>query len=95
MPCPSCSGPQLVGHPAGQLALQHTLTCPLLPAEDATQHADYLRLMERPRPFDRASTSTERTLLAALGYDDVHVDELTHVEPLPGGKARRRWPRLE
>lgn len=90
--CPSCAGPQLLGHPAGVLTMQHRLHCDLLAGEDATAAADHLRLGSGA--LTRTATTTERILLASLG----HVVEdglLTHVERVTPSVRLRTWPDLE
>lgn len=91
--CPECHGSQLVGHPAGWLAWQHTTTCTLGHAEDTTRHADYQRAQYTPTT--RPATVTERTLLEALGHTPP-AELTTTVERLTrdGAVIRRTWPQL-
>lgn len=103
--CPQCTGQQPGGVSVELLAWQHRATCPLLPAEDATRHADHSRLGTRALPpgaqweqrgFSRPSTATERELLAVLGHD-AQPDTRTFVRAITDGRAvvRRTWPDLE
>lgn len=90
--CPECDGQQMLDHPAGILTFQHRLDCGLLTAEDATAHADHLRLGSGA--FTRTATATERALLDSMGFviEDV---ELTYVERVTNSVRRREWTDLE
>ena len=84
--CPRCPGPHLPGHPAGPVTFRHTLTCPLLDAEDSR------RLADRDWLGDRPATDVERLLLAHLGHRI--PDNLTTHVSLVAGIVRRTWPTL-
>ena len=88
-PCPGCGGRYLAGHPAGWLVWQHEMTCPLGEADDATRHADHLRVKPSARPI----TLTEIVLLTALGYQPT-IDEVTHLTTVTRSVTHRCWPRL-
>lgn len=92
MNCPECDGQQLLNHPKGELTFQHRLDCSLLTAEDATSHADHLRL--GAGPFSRSSTETERLLLGWLGYQ-VEAGLLTRVERITNSVTNRTWTDLK
>lgn len=91
MSCPECGGQQMVGHPAGLLALQHILGCSLYAREDATRanDNDLDTLGRRHRP----ATDTERLLLDAIGHGPLPSD-LTTVITDTGALYSRRWPQL-
>lgn len=93
MICPSCGGQHLAGHPAGWLAWQHTTTCELGQAEDATRHTDYLRT-GGSHGYQRPATDAERTLLVTLGHSPVEK-QMTRVSPLVPSVIRRYWDDLE
>ena len=91
-------------HPAGVLMWQHTNQCPLRAAEDARTVADRENGSPVPdnhptwRPltpsgFTRPTTTTERVLLAALGYalPAVLTTEVRFVTPTV---RRRTWPSI-
>lgn len=84
----------MVGHPYGWLAIRHHITCPLLALDDGTRQADACRLAEC-RSFTRAATTTEQTLLTALGHTmpTEPAELLTHVSGNPA-VATRAWPDL-
>jgi hypothetical protein len=67
--CPTCSGPFLLGHPSGDLTVQHRHPCPLGDAQDARQFADAEMVTGdyAPPTFDRPATVTEVRLAAVLG----------------------------
>lgn len=101
--CPECSGPNIPNHPGGWLYFKHKMTCPLLVLEDTRAFADYQGLGFPPYVPSRAPsvednpgrqrpvTLTERTLLAALGYE-LPDDAVTVVGWLTSGVRRREWP---
>lgn len=100
MICPTCSGSQLAGHPAGWLAWQHTTVCDIGDAEDATRAADHERTYSRHTvrlpdgTFTRPTTDAERTLLNALGHTT--PDTLaTTVQRITHSVIARTWPTLE
>ena len=89
--CPECQGPQMLGHPHGLLAILHTNECPIRAREDGTQLLDHD--LARGRRIVRPSTTTERVLLAHLGY--TLPDELpTVVTPLTRSQRNRSWPTI-
>lgn len=89
--CPECGGPQMFGHPHGLLALRHTNECTVRAREDGTVLLDHD--LARGRRIVRPSTTTERTLLAHLGY--TLPDELpTIVTPLTASQRNRSWPTI-
>lgn len=90
--CPECDGEQMVEHPKGILTFQHRIDCGLLQAEDATCHADHLRLANGP--LSRTATDTERLLLDWLGYK-VEDGMLTRVERITTSVHHREWTDLE
>ncbi|MBO1766786.1 hypothetical protein [Allobranchiibius sp. GilTou38] len=51
--CPVCGGSQLVGHPAGWLAIDHATPCAIRDFEDATRAADYGRGYANGSPAER------------------------------------------
>lgn len=83
--CPVCAGPQMPGHPAGRLAIDHRDPCALRNAEDATQAADVDRAATVgwmwPRRFVRPVTPAEATLLAALGIKHTGVTRVSIWNP--------------
>ncbi len=89
--CPECAGPQMTGHPAGPLAIRHTIGCGLLHAEDATRAADYdrSRCLGMAR-FDRPITGTELLLITALGLP-APPDDVMSVCYLTTSARRRSW----
>lgn len=103
--CPTCSGQQLPGHPAGMLLIRHELTCSLLAAEDPTHVADADRAVYlRGAPFIRQSTTAERELLGANGFQQ-QIDgaaapiadslrTLVQVRIPTGSIVERSWPEL-
>jgi hypothetical protein len=80
--------PQKPDDPRGWLCFELPLPEPFQSYEDATQHRDYFH-----SPRTRPATDTERTLLAALGYE--LPDELTTYVRWIGPLRQRRWPQLE
>lgn len=91
-PCPSCGGLSQPAHPAGPLGgWRHTGTCPLLAHEDgrAVTDAELLRANGSVR---RVATTTERTLLTALGYIWTTEPLDTMVTQVTRSVRARRWP---
>jgi hypothetical protein len=98
--CTSCGQPPLVDVPViDPLRIAHTMACPLLAAEDATRAADRDRLGPG-LTFTRPATTTESTLLAALGWTAPDGQPPTpatrtvvgHFTP---GVRMRAWPDLK
>jgi len=84
--CPQCTGPRIPNHPGG-FVWDHTNTCPLRDAEDATAANDHeLTSYGRRRP----TTTTERALLGACGITPP-ADALTTVQRLTGSILRRTF----
>lgn len=84
--CPQCTGPRIPDHPAG-FVWDHTNTCPLRDAEDATACSDHeLTSYSRRRP----TTTTERALLGACGITPPD-DAVTTVQRLTLSVLRRTW----
>ncbi|WP_299023146.1 hypothetical protein, partial [uncultured Dietzia sp.] len=70
--------------PRGVLCFREPLPGALQDLEDSTQSADFDRAWTLGRRFQRPSTSTERDLLAALGWTDAQGNPpgpstMTHV----------------
>jgi len=81
------------------LRIAHVLACPLLAAEDATRAADRDRLAPG-FTFTRPATSSELTLLAALGWTEPDGQPPTSttktvVGHLTPGVRLRAWPDLK
>ena len=91
--CPECRGLQMVGHPAGILAIRHSNHCELRQHEDARQVADKDIVSAAPwrRRFVRPSTPTERVLLGAVLGSEIPSDAETFVEFLSPGTRGRYW----
>ncbi len=95
VPCPACSGMQMVDHPAGWLAWDHANICTLRDAEDSRHVAD-VELLIRRRLVSRPATLTEETLLGALGHTIPTSSPLvTEVRRVTGSIVNRRWPQIE
>ena len=60
-------------------------------AEDTTLGAD----RAAGRRFTRSATTTERLLLAHIGFQKLPEDLITRVEWITPGIRQRRWPALE
>jgi hypothetical protein len=81
------------------LRIAHTMSCPVGAAEDATRVADHGRLAHG-LTFTRSATTTELTLLAALGWTALDGQTPTsatrtlvgHFAP---GVRLRAWPDLK
>jgi hypothetical protein len=81
------------------LRIAHPMGCPVLAAEDVTRAADHDRLGPG-FTFTRTATTTELTLLAALGWTDLDGQPPTsttktvvgHFTP---GVRLRAWPDLK
>lgn len=71
--CPTCTGPRIERHPNG-FGWLHQTVCALRDADDATIAND----AECWQPGTRATTTTERTLLAACGI--TIADDVTDAE---------------
>lgn len=79
--CPVCGGSQFAGHPAGWLSIDHTISCSIRDAEDATRAADYARGYPAGSPTERSiavdvpllvggvATMTELPATVHLGHD--------------------------
>lgn len=92
-PCPTCSGLSQPDHPAGLLGgWRHEQSCSLLALEDARAVVDADQLVIDCWGFTRDATSTERTLLAALGWTWPDTDPLeTTVGRLTAAVRSRFW----
>lgn len=84
--CPQCTGPRIPDHPGG-FVWDHTNTCPLRDAEDATASNDHeLTVYTRQRP----TTTAERALLGACGITPPD-DSITTVQRVTGSILRRTF----
>lgn len=99
--CPSCGQPVMAtDRPMPDpLRISHTMACPILAAEDATRAADHDRLIPG-FTYTRPATTTELTLLAALGWTDATGQPPTpHTKTVVGhytpGVRMRAWPTLK
>lgn len=88
--CPECSGPQMVGHPAGVLAFKHSNACTLRASEDATTVADDERARALGPQFVRQATTAERALLAAFPVPVPATLRVRVSYPTGGAAVRRR-----
>lgn len=79
------------GHPAGVLAIRHTIECQVYAREDATRAADQTRWLNGHTR--RPATPAERDLLAALGHTG-QPDDLETAIIGRGGGYGRTWPAL-
>ena len=90
--CPECAGQQMLGHPAGILAYDHTNNCMFRDHEDGRHLADIDAVCGPV--LKRPATATERTLLESQGFV-LPAELTTWVMPLSRGVHRRVWPQIE
>jgi len=84
-PCPSCAGSRV-----DNLNYRHVATCPLHTLDDGTRANDWQALNVSPRARMRATTVTELTLAASLGWTPAGQGSVTLIDSGPPNLYRRR-----
>lgn len=79
--CPTCSGPQMVGHPCGWATFQHTTDCSIRAAEDGRKVADDDQLDHGAAlPADSAGQAVYMHATRLTGVRSALVREATDAE---------------